>query len=278
MKTTSNFRPIASVMAVALAALLLLAPGASAAKVPPLASTAQYKAFVDYVGKLRELRAKPATAAKKASYEQRLTAKHQGAVNRSNALFQRAKAVAKTETRRQFQVASKKIRLAESGELAELRAEYADKLNAARDAFQHDAGAIENRFDARYATVNRQITRLRVQKAKAKALPKKVRIQEQINVLIKEIGESRAQEREAISKLKTRYTERRAAILAAKQAATTKVREAREEDVEKLRSRWNRAAARQLADDRVRRANQLTNLEVKLQAGRGYIASMPVSG
>ncbi|HYH54171.1 MAG TPA: hypothetical protein VD761_08570 [Solirubrobacterales bacterium] len=278
MKTTSNFRPIASVMAVALAALLLLAPGATAAKVPPLASTAQYKAFVDYVNTLRELRAKPATAAKKASYEQRLTAKHQAAVNKSNALFQRVKALAKAETQRQFQVASKKIRLAESAELADLRADYADKLTAARDILQRDVGAVENKFDARYATLNRQITRLRVEKAKAKALPKKVRIQEQINVLIKEIGDSRTQEREAITKLKDRYAERRTAILAAKQAATTKVREAREEDVEEARARWNRAAARQLDDDRVRRSNQLTNLEVKLQAGRGYIASMPVSG
>jgi hypothetical protein len=265
-------------MAVALAALLLLVPQATAAKVPPLASTPQYKAFAEYVNDLRGLRSKPATDAQKASYEQRLTSKHQAVVNKSNALFQRAKAVAKTETRRQFQAASKKIRLAESAELADLRAEYADKLTDARDAFQHDAGVIENKFDARYATLNRQITKLRVEKAKAKALPKKVRIQEQINVLIKEIADSRTQEREAITKLKTRYTERRTAILAAKQAATTKVREARDEDVEKLRARWNRAAARRLADDRVRRANQLTNLEVKLQAGRGYIASMPVSG
>lgn len=278
MKTTSNLRPLVSTMAVALAALLLLAPQATAAKVPPLASTPQYKAFVDYVGKLQGLRSKPATSAQKASYEQRLTSKHQAAVNKSTALFQRAKAAAKAETRRQFQAASKKVRKAEAAELANLRVEYADKLATARDAFQHDVGTLEDKFDARYATLRRQINKLRMEKAKAKALPKKVRIQEQINVLIKEVGDSRTQEREAIAKLKERYASQKSAIVAAKAAETTKVREARQEDVENLRSRWNREAARRLADDRARRANQVASLESKLEAGRGHIAAMPVSG
>lgn len=265
-------------MAVALAALLLLVPQATAAQVPSLASTPQYKAFVEYVDTLRGLRSKPATDAKKASYEQRLTSKHQAAVNKSNALFQRAKAVAKAETRRQFQVASKQIRKAEAAELADLRGEYADKLATARDAFQHDVGALEDKFDARYATLRRQITRLRMEKAKAKALSKKARIQEQINALIQEQRDSRTQEREAMTKLKERYARQKTAILAAKAAETTKVRDARQEDIENLRARWNRAAARRLADDRARRANQRANLESKLEAGRGYIASMPVSG
>ena len=278
MKTISNLRAIGSAMAVALAALLLLVPQATAAKVPPLASTPQYKAFVEYVNELRGLRSKPATDAKKASYEQRLTSKHQAAVNKSTALFQRAKAAAKAETRRQFQVASKKVRKAEAAELADLRGEYADRLAAARGAFQHDVGAVEDKFDARYATLRRQITKLRMEKAKAKALPRKVRIQEQINVLLQELRNSRTQEREAITKLKERYARQRTAILAAKTAETTKVREARQEDVENLRARWNRAAARKLADDRARRAGQRADLESKLEAGRGYIASMPVSG
>lgn len=278
MKLTLNLRPIVSTMAVALAALLLLAPQATAAKVPPLASTPQYQAFVDYVGKLRGLRSKPATDAQKASYEQRLTSKHQAAVNKSTALFQRAKAAAKAETRRRFQTASKQVRKAEAAELANLRLEYADKLAAARDAFQHDVGTLEDKYDARYATLRRQIDKLRMEKAKAKALPRKVRIQEQINVLIKEVGDSRTQEREATTKLKERYASQKSAILAAKAAATTKVRDARQEDIESLRSRWNREATRRLADDRARRANQVANLEGKLETGRGYIAAMPVSG
>lgn len=278
MKTTLKLRPIVSAMAVSLAALLLLAPGVTAAKVPSLASTPQYKAFVEYVDTLRGLRSKPATDAKKASYEQRLTSKHQAAVNKSTALFQRAKAVAKAETRRQFQVASRQVRKAEAAELADLRGEYADKLAAARDGFQHDVGVLEDKFDARYATLRRQINKLRKEKAKAKALPRKVRIQEQINALIQEQRNSRTQEREATTKLKERYARQKTAIIAAKAAETTKVRDARQEDVDNLRSRWNRAAARRLADDRARRANQRATLESKLEAGRGYIASMPVSG
>jgi hypothetical protein len=278
MNPTSNLRPIASTTAAALVALLLLAPQATAAKVPPLASTPQYKAFVEYVGKLRTLRTKPATNAKKASYEQQLTNKHQAAVNRSTALFQRAKAAAKAETQGRFRAAARKIRQAEAAELADLRIAYADRLADARAGFQHDVASLEDKFDARYATLRRQIDQLRREKAKAKALPRKVRIQEQINVLIQELGDSRTQEREAGTKLKERYASRKSAIQAAKAAAATKVRDARQEDVESLRARWNRTLNRKLADDRARRANQLSNLEGKLEAGRGYIASMPTSG
>lgn len=105
-----------------------------------------------------------------------------------------------------------------------------------------------------------------------------MRIQEQINALIQEQRDSRTQEREATTKLKERYARQKTAINAAKAAETTKVRDARQEDIENLRSRWNRAAARRLADDRARRASQRATLESKLEAGRGYIASMPVSG
>lgn len=278
MKTPSNLRPLVSAMAVALAALCLLAPQASAAKAPPLASTPQYKAFADYVSKLRGLRNKPATSAAKASYGERLKSKHQAAVGKSNALFQRAEAAARAETRHQFQAASKQVRQAEAAELANLRVAYADDLAAARNAFRRALGALEDKFDARYATLRRQINRLRMEKAKAKALAKKVRIQEQINVLLQETRESRAQERDGITKLKEGYAARRSAILAAKAAATAKVREARQKDVDSLRARWHRTAARKLADDRSRRANQLANLKSKLEAGRGYIASMPVHG
>lgn len=56
-----------------LLAALLLAPPARAAKVPTLASTAQYKALVEYVDELEGLASQPATAAQKATYESELT-------------------------------------------------------------------------------------------------------------------------------------------------------------------------------------------------------------
>lgn len=279
MKPTSRLRAIVPSVAIALAAVLLLAPGATAAgKVPTLASTPQYKAFVEYVDELRDLRNKATTPAKKATYERRLSAKHQAAVNKANALFRRARAAAKAETRRGFQSSARTIRRAEAAELAELREEYADKLAGAGASFNRNVDAVEDEFDARYDRVRRQIRQLRKMKAKAKTLPAKDRVQGQINVLVEEMSDSRTQEREAIRRLKDRYAKRKQAIRAAKSAATTEVREARQESVENLRRRWNRAYAGKLGDLRDRRLNQLAELETKLSAGRSYIASMPVAG
>ncbi|HEX2265784.1 MAG TPA: hypothetical protein VHH14_05825, partial [Solirubrobacterales bacterium] len=85
--TSLRNRSTITALALAAAAVLLLAPAATAApNVPTLASTPQYKAFVQYVAKMRSLQGKPATAARKATYEAKLSAKHQAAVNKANAL------------------------------------------------------------------------------------------------------------------------------------------------------------------------------------------------
>lgn len=278
MRTTSRLRPIVPTAAIALTALLLLVPQTTAAeKVPTIASTPQYKAFVEYVAKLRDLRNKAATAAQKARYESQLTNKHRAAANKASALFQRAKAGAKAETQRKFKAAAKEIRKAEAAELADLRAEYDEQLDDAVASFRQKAGALEAEFDARYATLHKQIRELRMEKAKAKTLARKDQIQAQINTLVQQVSDSRKQEREATTKLKDRYTKRKRAIQAARIAAATELREARQESVEALRQRWNRAYSGKLADLQTRRANQLAELEAKLTAGRSFIASMPVN-
>jgi hypothetical protein len=86
---------IRAATATAFVALLLLAPSAPAAKAPPLATTAQYRAFVEYVKKLDGLAGRPTTAAQKAEYETDLTAKRAAAAHKANALFKRASEEAK---------------------------------------------------------------------------------------------------------------------------------------------------------------------------------------
>lgn len=279
MRPIPKSRAILAAAAVGLLALALLAPPASAAqKVPTLASTAQYKAFVAYVAKLRDMSGQPHTPAEKSTYEQQLTSKHTAVVNRATALFQRGKREAKAETQARFKAGSKKIRKAEAAELAALRAEYDDKLDKATESFQDDVGALEDKFDARYVDVQRQIRKLRMQKAKADSLDRKDQIQGQINTLVQELSDSHRQEREAMTKLKDRYAKQKRAIRAAKAADTAEVRETRQESIESLRQRWNRAYDARVADLRARRSNQLTDLEAKLSSGRAAIASMPDAG
>src|SRR4051794_35726980 len=88
---------VRTILASALAALLLLSPAALAAKAPPLAATAQYKAFVDYVKKLDGIAGQARSAAQKDKYEAELTAKRAAAAHKANALFKRAGAEAQAE-------------------------------------------------------------------------------------------------------------------------------------------------------------------------------------
>lgn len=58
-------------------AFLLTAPAAGAVNAPGLASSAQYKAFVEYVKKMEERSSQPTSATTKNTYEAKLTAKEQ---------------------------------------------------------------------------------------------------------------------------------------------------------------------------------------------------------
>src|SRR4051794_38703754 len=78
-----------SLSALAVLLALLALPATGAAKPPSLASTAQYKAFVEFVKKLDGLVGQQTTAAQKDTYQAELTAKKEAAAHKANALFNR---------------------------------------------------------------------------------------------------------------------------------------------------------------------------------------------
>ncbi len=276
MRVNLKSRAHIAVAAISLLALALLAPQASAAQKPPtLVSTPEYKAFVQYVAKLRDMKGQAHSPAEKAAFERELTGKHGAAANRAKGLFQQGKQDARAETQARSRTAVKKIRKAEAAELAALRAEYDDKFDAAVQSYQDKLGALEDKFDGRQVDIQRQIRKLRTEKAKAKGLDRKDQIQAQINVLVQELSDSQKDQREAVRKLRDNYKTQKKAIRAAKAADTAEVTEKRGEAVESVRQRWNRAYNTKVADLKDRRTNQLADLEDKLAAGRASIASMP---
>ena len=265
-------------VALLLLTALLLAPRASAAKVPTLASTAQYKALVTYVAKLEGLAAQPTTAAQKAAYDSELTSKHGAAVLKSTALFLRGKKVASKESRTRFRAGSLKVRRAETAEITAVQDEYGDRLDRAADAYADDLGRLEDTYQRRSAGLQQQIADRRVKKAKAKDPRRKAAIQGRIDALISRATELRKQRGEAKAELKDRYADEEETLRAAQQRAVAAVREAGEESVAQLRERWNRVYDRKVASLRAKRATQVADLEAKLNRGRGAIASMPIVG
>ncbi|HST68913.1 MAG TPA: hypothetical protein VLI94_04565 [Solirubrobacterales bacterium] len=271
-------RPLASLSAVALLALALLAPSAGAASIPTLSSSAQYKALVKLVDKLDGLARTPTTASQKAVYDGQLENKHEAAVNKSTALFARAKKLAKAEAERAFRAGAQTIRRTESGELATLREEYDTRMDRAANNYDAELGRIEDEFDARVATLRKEIKKLRNQKANAKSATEKTLIEEAIERRTLRIAADRKLEREEIADLKAGYRKEKETIRAAKASATQVVQQDDDAAIERLRNDHNRIYNARVRTLQSKRANQLSDLEGKLNAGRAAIERMPVTG
>src|ERR1700760_3756979 len=89
--------PTVLVLGVAILALLVTAPPALAVNAPGLASSAQYKAFIEYVKKLDGLSSQATSTEQKNTYEAKLTAKETAATHKANALFKRSSEEAQGE-------------------------------------------------------------------------------------------------------------------------------------------------------------------------------------
>lgn len=273
----SRKRSLVAMAATALLSVALVAPSANAATVPPLATTAQYKALIGFVDKLDKLSNTPATSAQKAVFDGQLENKHGAAVSKSTALFNRGKRAAQAESQRAFKTGSRTIRRTEAGELAALRTEYDARMDRAATNHEDAVGRVEDVYDSRTASLRKQIRRLREQKANAEGVVRKAQIEEEIDRRVKRGTENRKLQQEEITDLKAGYRREKDAIRSAKASATRVVQQDDDEAIATLRNRGNRIYNTRVRTLQSVRANQLRDLEGRLNAGRAAIARMPVS-
>jgi hypothetical protein len=275
MNLSRKLLSLVPMAAVALFAVALVAPAANAANIPPLVTTAQYKALVSFVDELDKLSNTPATAARKAGYDGQLDNKHEAAVNKLTALFNRGKKVAQAESQRAVQTGVRTIRRTEAGELAALRRDYDARMNRAADNYESAVVRVEDVYDSRTASLTKQIRRLRAQKAKAEGIVRKTQIQEAIDRRVKRGADDRKLQQEEIADLKAGYRREKDAIRSAKSSATRVTQQNDDEAIATLRNRGKRIYSTRVRTLQSRRANQLQDLENKLNAGRAAIARMP---
>jgi hypothetical protein len=268
-------RRLVPVIAAALLAVALLAPAAKAAGSPTLISTPQYKSLVSFVETLNQVSRTPATAAKKATYEDQLQNKHDATVDKATALLDRGKKAAQRESQRQITIGVRTIRQTQAGELAALRRDYDSRLDRATTIYEHSVGRVEDIFDGRSATLRRQVSRLRKQKANAGSAIVKVTIQEAIDRRTKRGSEDRKLQQEEIADLKAGFGREKAAIREGKQSATRSLQQNDGEAIVTLRNRGKRIYNDTVRTLQARRVNQLNDLERKLKAGRAAITRMP---
>lgn len=277
MNPSRRLRLLVPTAATVLLALALVAPVANAAKVPLLVSTTQYKALVRLVDKLDRLSSTPATTTQKTVYEDQLENKHAAAVGKADALFNRAKKAAQAESQRAVKTGVRTIRTTEAGELTALRNDYDARMNRAADVYQQAVGHLEDVYDARAASLRKQIRRLRKQKANAAGVLRKTEIQEAIDRRVKRGNDDRKVEQEELADLKAGYSREKAAIRSAKASATRSVQQNDDEAIVTLRNRSKRIYNARVRTLQSRRVNQLGDLDNKLDSGRAAIARMPVS-
>lgn len=261
-----------------LTALLTSATSAQAAKAPPLAETAQYKAFVDYVKKLDGLAGQPATAAQKVKYETELTAKRTAAAHKANALFKRASEEAKAEYDAEFKEQAAIVRQVEDEELEAAAAEFAGKLDRATASYQLKLTQVARGRQTFEARLRERIEALRTQKAQTTDAAQKAAIQGRIAALIEQIAAKRQALAQKRADLKIAFREEKQEIKAAQAARETEIAAAAEAKIAKIAKHWKAAAANKKTTLNAKRERQLAYIEAKLEKGRANIASMPAVG
>jgi colicin import membrane protein len=272
-------RLVGTILATVLcAALLLPATAAAAGKRPSLASTAQYKAFVEYVKKLDGLVGQPTTAAQKDAYQSELTAKLEAATHKANALFNRGSDEAKAETDARFKEQQAQVRRAEDEGADALNAEFAARVRKAAESYREKVQRVETGHRTFEAKVNDQIARLRAQKAAATTIAAKNTIQGRINAKIGELQAGRKEESQKRAELKEGFRDQKAELRAAEAKQESEIEAAADAKIEKSSKHWKQVFAETKADLDAKRDGQLAYLTSKAEKGRDDIASMPATG
>jgi hypothetical protein len=263
------------VVATAFALLLLVAPTAVAVKTPGLASSAQYKAFIEYVKKMEGRRSQPTSTETKNTFEAKLTAKKTAAAHKANALFNRASEEAKAEANETAKEQVEGVRAKEGKEVEAVRAEAGNKTSKVEAGAQAKLEQIVTGHQNREKALKAQIGELRGKKAAAAPGTPKQKIQERIEAKSGEIAANREDERTKRSELKSATGKQETTIKEELGAKEAKIGEAAEEIVKKIDNHWNKAYEEKKAALNSTRENRLGYLEQKLEQGRAAVAAMP---
>lgn len=252
--------------------------GSATAKPPSLASTAQYKAFIEYVKKLDALVGQATSAAQKDSYQAELTAKKEAAAHKANALFNRASEESEAEFDAKAKEQTEAVRANEEEDLESLRAEYAVKLERAEASYHDKLDRLSSGHEKFEAKVNEQIAALRAQKAASADPAQKESIQARITAKIEELKGKHEEEKEKRAQLKAGFRKQKDQLHAAAGSKEAEIGEAAEAKVGKIEAHWQKAFDDKKAKLNSKRESQLAYLEAKLEKGRADVASMPASG
>jgi hypothetical protein len=262
----------------AVVVFLLAAPAAAlAVKAPGLASSAQYKAFIEYVTKMEGKSATPTSTETKNTYEAKLTAKKTAAAHKANALFKRASEDAEAEANEAAKEQVEGVKSKEEKELVAIQAAAAGKFERVEASYHLKFEHIVTGHKHREMALKAQIAELRGKKAAAAPGAPKEGIQERISAKSAEVAANRQDEKTKRSELKTATGKQKGQLKGKAEAAEAELGEAAEATIKKIDAHWAKSYETKKEALNTTRENRLGYLESKLEQGRAAIAAMPTA-
>jgi hypothetical protein len=258
-------------------ALLLAAPAALALKTPGLASSAQYKAFIEYVKKMESRSSQPTSTETKNKFEAKLTAKKTAAAHKANALFNRASGEAQEEANATAKEQVNRVKAKEGESLEALHAATIGKEETNESAFHAKFEHVATSHKNRENILKEQIRNLRAEKSNAKPGEPKEKIQGRIEKIQGEIKENREDEKTKRGQLKKSVEAKRETIEAGAKEEETAIGEKAAETVKKIQKHWAKSYEEKKEALNSTRENRLGYLETKLEQGRAAVAAMPAN-
>jgi len=270
-----RYNGVVLVGVIAAAAALIAPVVAGAVKAPGLASSAQYKAFIEYVAKMEQHSTTPTSTETKNTFEAKLTPKETAAKHKANALFKRASEETKAEANETATEQAERVRNKEEEAQEELNVETSGRLERAESSYHQKYERIVTGHKNREKALKAQIAELRTKKAAAAPGAPKEGIQERISAKSAEVAANREDEKTKRQELKAATGKQKKQIKATAEAKEAEIAEAAEETVKKIDNHWNRQYLEKKAALNATRENRIGYLESKLEQGRAAIAAMP---
>jgi hypothetical protein len=266
------------VLGVAVVALLVAAPAALAVKAPGLASSSQYKAFIEFVKKMNERSSQPTSTETKNRFEAKLTAKETAAKHKANALFQRAAEEVKEEANASAGEQVKRVKAKGTESLEALKAETEKLIGNLEASYNVKFEKVEIGHHNREEALHKHVAELRTKKAAAKSTELKEKVQERISAVIAEIAANNSSEKEKRQTLKAAIEKKEGELREGASSKESEITEGTAETVKKIDNHWNKQFLEKKAALNSTRENRLGYLESKLEQGRAAIAAMPTNG
>jgi hypothetical protein len=272
MKPLSIFLSLAAALVVAFGS----ASQATAAPVPDITQTPQYKALLGFVNTLETQRNVPTTQPRKAAYQRTLGNKTAPATAQVKSLFQRRAMRVKSRDDAEERSQIRNILSNQKQQVTALKAVQASKIAVAQNIYNESVDRINERYAPRLNPLVRQRTSLKRQLARTTNPVSRLQIQESIRSVQARINGIMDAKTAATKVASTDYQSKVNLLNQTYSAKIMGVKSRSQQLVAQARLAWKETYSADYNKLKVRRTSEFSQVSRLRSRGAGYISTMPV--